>query len=142
VRQLASPGSVEEFGQVVVCRSIPIIVFDVAAHASDAPLCWTSTRCARLWKARGPPTLCPLIPRLIDATAYVAKAAREACLRSIVNMSQVSNRREWERHQARDDWISERVFSFRNAMRMSQRIDAVRLSSFRQLPSRRIALAQ
>jgi hypothetical protein len=83
-----------------------------------------------------------LIPRLIDATAYVAKAAREACLRSIVNMSQISDRREWESHQARDDWISERVFSFRNAMRMSQRIDAVRVSSFRQLPSRRIALAQ
>jgi NAD(P)H dehydrogenase (quinone) len=30
----------------------------------------------------------PLIPRLIDATAYVAEAAREACLRSIVNMLQ------------------------------------------------------
>ena len=81
--------------------------------------------------------------RLIDATADFAKAAREACLRSIVNMSQISDRREWESHQARDDRISERVFSFRNAVRMSQRIDAVRLSSFRQLPSRRrIALAQ
>ena len=66
-----------------------------------------------------------LIPRLIDATAYVAKAAREACLRSIVNMSQISDRREWESHQARDDWISKRVFSFRNAVRMSHRIDAV-----------------
>jgi hypothetical protein len=100
--------------------------------------------CARLWKARGPPTLCPLIPRLIDATAYVAKAAREACLRiSIVNMSQITDRRAWESHQARDDWISERVFSFRNAVRMSQRTDAVRLSAFRQLPARRrIALAQ
>jgi hypothetical protein len=75
--------------------------------------------------------------RLIDATADVAKAAREACLRSIVNMSQISDRREWESHQARGDWISERVFSFRNAVRMPQRIDAARLSSFRQLPSRR-----
>ena len=30
----------------------------------------------------------PLIPGLIDATAYFAQAAREACLRSIVNVSQ------------------------------------------------------
>jgi hypothetical protein len=46
-------------------------------------------------------------------------------------------------YQVRDDWISERVFTFRNVLRMSQRIDAVRLSSFRQLPlADRIALAQ
>jgi hypothetical protein len=83
VRQLASPGSVEEFGQVVVCRSIPIIVVDAAAPASDAPLCWTSTRCARLRKARAPTTFCPLIPRLVDATAYVARAAeRHVCAAS------------------------------------------------------------
>jgi hypothetical protein len=35
-----------------------------------------------------------LIPGLIDATAYVAEATREAGLRSIVNMSQISARRE------------------------------------------------
>ena len=85
----------------------------------------------------------PLIPGLIDATAYFAQAAREAGLCCIVNMSQISARRESKCHEARDDRISERVFSFRNAVRMSQRIDADRLSSFRQLPSRRrIALAQ
>jgi hypothetical protein len=84
-----------------------------------------------------------LIPGLIDATAYFAQAARKAGLRSIVSMSQISARRESKSRQARDDWISERVFSFRNAVRMPQRIDAVRLSSFRQSPSRRrIALAQ
>jgi NAD(P)H dehydrogenase (quinone) len=54
----------------------------------------------------------PLIPGLIDATAYFAQAAREAGLRSIVNMSQISARRESKSHQARDHWISERVFDW------------------------------
>ena len=36
----------------------------------------------------------PLIPGLIDATAYVVEATREADLRSIVNMSQISARRD------------------------------------------------
>jgi NAD(P)H dehydrogenase (quinone) len=52
----------------------------------------------------------PLIPGLIDATAYFAQAAREAGLHGIVNMSQISARRESKSHQARDHWISERVF--------------------------------
>ena len=54
----------------------------------------------------------PLIPGLIDATAYFAQAAREAGLRGIVNMSQISARRESKSHQARDHWISERVFDW------------------------------
>jgi hypothetical protein len=41
----------------------------------------------------------PLIPGLIDATAYFAQAAREAGLRSIVNTSQISARRESKSHQ-------------------------------------------
>src|SRR5271156_5910146 len=51
-------------------------------------------------------------PGLIDATAYFAQAAREAGVRSIVNMSQISARRESKSHQARDHWISERVFDW------------------------------
>jgi NAD(P)H dehydrogenase (quinone) len=54
----------------------------------------------------------PLIPGLIDAAAYFAQAAREARLSSIVNMSQISARRESKSHQARDHWISERVFDW------------------------------
>jgi NAD(P)H dehydrogenase (quinone) len=42
----------------------------------------------------------PLIPALIDATAYFAQAAREASLHGIVNMSQISARRESKSHQA------------------------------------------
>jgi hypothetical protein len=46
-------------------------------------------------------------------------------------------------HQARDDWISERVFSLRHAVRMPQHIDAVRLYLFVSCPAAgRAALAQ
>jgi uncharacterized protein YbjT (DUF2867 family) len=51
----------------------------------------------------------PLVPGLIDATAYFAQAAIEAGLKGIVNMSQISARRDSKSHQARDHWISERV---------------------------------
>jgi len=54
----------------------------------------------------------PLVPGLIDATAYFAQAALEAGLQGIVNMSQISARRDSKSHQARDHWISERVFDW------------------------------
>jgi uncharacterized protein YbjT (DUF2867 family) len=54
----------------------------------------------------------PLLPGLIEATAYFAQAGHEAGLRGIVNMSQVSARRDSKSHQARDHWISERVFDW------------------------------
>jgi NAD(P)H dehydrogenase (quinone) len=53
-----------------------------------------------------------LLPGLIDATAYFAQAAREAGLSGVVNMSQISARRDSKSHQARDHWISERVFDW------------------------------
>ena len=56
----------------------------------------------------------PLVPGLIDATAYFAQAGREAGLKGIVNMSQISARRDSKSHQARDHWISERVFEWSN----------------------------
>jgi NAD(P)H dehydrogenase (quinone) len=54
----------------------------------------------------------PLLPGLIDATAYFAQSGHEAGLHGIVNMSQVSARRDSKSHQARDHWISERVFDW------------------------------
>jgi NAD(P)H dehydrogenase (quinone) len=54
----------------------------------------------------------PLLPGLIDATAYFAQAAKEARLDGVVNMSQISARRDSKSHQARDHWISERVFDW------------------------------
>src|SRR6266550_2069951 len=44
--------------------------------------------------------------------AYFAQADHEAGLHGIVNMSQVSARRDSKSHQARDHWISERVFDW------------------------------
>lgn len=54
----------------------------------------------------------PIRPGLIDATAYFAQAAKEAGVSAIVNMSQISARRESKSHAARDHWIGERVFDW------------------------------
>lgn len=54
----------------------------------------------------------PLLPGLVTATAYFAQAAAEAGLAGIVNMSQISARRDSQSHQARDHWVAERVFDW------------------------------
>ena len=51
----------------------------------------------------------PIAPRLIEATVYFAQAAREADVRSIVNMSQISARPDSKSQAARDHWVSERL---------------------------------
>lgn len=51
----------------------------------------------------------PITPHLIEATAYFARAAKEAGVRSIVNMSQICARRESRSHAARDHWVAERL---------------------------------
>lgn len=48
----------------------------------------------------------------VSASAYFAQAARETKISAIVNMSQISARREAKSHAARDHWISERVFDW------------------------------
>lgn len=54
----------------------------------------------------------PIAPRLIDATSFFAVAAREAGVDAIVNMSQISARREATSHAAQAHWVSERVFDW------------------------------
>jgi NAD(P)H dehydrogenase (quinone) len=54
----------------------------------------------------------PLAPGIIGAAAYFAQAAKEAGVQAIVNMSQISARRESTSHAAQDHWISERVFDW------------------------------
>ena len=54
----------------------------------------------------------PIAPGIISAAAYFAQAAKEAGVRAIVNMSQISARRESTSHAAQDHWISERVFDW------------------------------
>jgi NAD(P)H dehydrogenase (quinone) len=51
----------------------------------------------------------PIHPGLIQATAFFAQAAHEANLTAIVNMSQVSARRDAASHAAQEHWVAERL---------------------------------
>ncbi|MFE7568804.1 NmrA family NAD(P)-binding protein [Streptomyces sp. NPDC057539] len=51
----------------------------------------------------------PIRPGLMDATANVALAAEENGVQAIVNMSQVSARRDSASNAARQHWVAERV---------------------------------
>jgi len=54
----------------------------------------------------------PIAPGVIGAAAYFAQAAQEAGVSAIVNMSQISARRESTSHAAKDHWVSERIFDW------------------------------
>ncbi|MBK1839354.1 NmrA family NAD(P)-binding protein [Azospirillum sp. YIM B02556] len=54
----------------------------------------------------------PIAPGIISGAAYFAQAAKEAGVTAIVNMSQISARRESASHAAQDHWVSERVFDW------------------------------
>jgi NAD(P)H dehydrogenase (quinone) len=56
--------------------------------------------------------LYPIAPGILGAAAYFAQAAKEASVTAIVNMSQISARRESTSHAAQDHWVSERVFDW------------------------------
>ncbi|HEX9518819.1 MAG TPA: NAD(P)H-binding protein [Streptosporangiaceae bacterium] len=51
----------------------------------------------------------PIVPGLLDATVIFAQAAAEAGVRSVVNMSQISARREAASDAARQHWLAERL---------------------------------
>jgi NAD(P)H dehydrogenase (quinone) len=51
----------------------------------------------------------PIVPGLIEATANFAQAASEAGVHAVVNMSQISARREAKSTAARQHWIAERL---------------------------------
>jgi uncharacterized protein YbjT (DUF2867 family) len=52
----------------------------------------------------------PVIPGIVTATGYFAEAANELGSEAIVNMSQITARREAESNASRDHWIAERLF--------------------------------
>jgi NAD(P)H dehydrogenase (quinone) len=54
----------------------------------------------------------PVRPGLIQATAYFADAAKQAGLKAVVNLSQISAREDSKSHAARDHWIAERVLDW------------------------------
>ncbi|HWC79567.1 MAG TPA: NAD(P)H-binding protein [Pseudonocardiaceae bacterium] len=51
----------------------------------------------------------PILPGLLDATTIFAQAATESGVRSVVNMSQISARREAASNAARQHWLAERL---------------------------------
>src|SRR5229473_1604947 len=51
----------------------------------------------------------PIRKGFIDATVYFAQAAREAGVKAIVNMSQISARPDSKSNAARDHWVCERL---------------------------------
>ena len=54
----------------------------------------------------------PISPGIVQASAFFAQAAKEAGVAAIVNMSQISARRNSKSNAARDHWVSERVFDW------------------------------
>src|SRR5580693_2697909 len=62
--------------------------------------------------AQGAYFVYPIRPGILQASAYFAQAAKEAGIKIVVNMSQISARREAKSHAAQDHWISEQVFNW------------------------------
>jgi uncharacterized protein YbjT (DUF2867 family) len=54
----------------------------------------------------------PIVPGIVDATAYFAQAAKEATVSTVVNLSQATARREVKSHAAFNHWMAERVFDW------------------------------
>jgi len=54
----------------------------------------------------------PISPGIVQASAFFAQAAKETGVSAIVNMSQISARRDSKSNAARDHWMSERVFDW------------------------------
>lgn len=52
----------------------------------------------------------PIRPGILQATAYLAQAAKRAGAKIVVNMSQISAREDAKSQSARDHWLAERVF--------------------------------
>lgn len=51
----------------------------------------------------------PIVPGLLDATTIFAQAATEAGVKAVVNMSQISARRDAKSHAAQNHWLGERL---------------------------------
>ncbi|GAA3079042.1 hypothetical protein GCM10010464_48980 [Pseudonocardia yunnanensis] len=56
----------------------------------------------------------PILPGLVESTVIFAQAATEAGARSVVNMSQISARREAGSNAARQHWLCERLLDRTN----------------------------
>lgn len=84
-------------------RGVEVVVGDLLDFATIRPA---------LEGVSGAYFVYPIAPGLIEATTYFAQAAKEAGVSAIVNMSQVSARREAKSHAALNHWMAERVFDW------------------------------
>lgn len=57
-----------------------------------------------------------LTPGILTGTSYLIQAAREEGVRNIVNMSQISARREAKSNAAQDHWMAERILDLSGLM--------------------------
>src|ERR1700712_1093995 len=53
----------------------------------------------------------PILPGLLDATTIFAQGASEAGVKAVVNMSQISARRDAKSHAAQNHWLGERLLA-------------------------------
>ncbi|EPD69456.1 NmrA family NAD(P)-binding protein [Streptomyces sp. HGB0020] len=58
----------------------------------------------------------PILPGLVESTVIFAQAATEAGVRSVVNMSQISARREAASNAARQHWLCQRLLDRTNLL--------------------------
>src|SRR5260370_4602311 len=68
--------------------------------------------CRAMEGVKGAYFVYPIMPGIIQATAYFVEAAKEAAVSAIVNMSQISASREAKSHAAQDHWTSEQVLNW------------------------------
>jgi NAD(P)H dehydrogenase (quinone) len=54
----------------------------------------------------------PLAPQILTGTVNFAQAAKEAGVSAIVNLSQMTSRRDSESHAAKDHWLAEQVLNW------------------------------
>src|SRR5262249_3331920 len=54
----------------------------------------------------------PVLPGILQATAYFAQAAKESGIDGVVNMSQITAREDAKSHAMCDHWLAERVFDW------------------------------
>jgi NAD(P)H dehydrogenase (quinone) len=68
--------------------------------------------CSALEGTQGAYFVYPIRPGILQASAYFTQEAKEVGIEIVVNMSQISARREAKSHAAQDHWISEQVFNW------------------------------
>jgi NAD(P)H dehydrogenase (quinone) len=54
----------------------------------------------------------PIVPGILDATAYFAQAAKEAGVGAIVNMSQGTCRRDSKSHASQNHWMAQQILDW------------------------------